>query len=89
MTEPTFPLTFTDPWNEWQHVTQNGVVVRIRQVRTSGCAGGTWDDFYKRYVPLPSPRLTLHYAVSIDGRRIDSFLSFEAALRKAKALANA
>ena len=81
MTEPTFPLTFTGPWNEWQHVTPDGAVARIRQVRTGGYIGeSAWTD-EGPYIPKQ-----IHYTVSIDGRRVDSFCTFEAALRKAKAL---
>lgn len=88
MTEPTFPLTFTGPWNEWQHITSDGTAIRIRQLRMGGCAGGTWNTFFKEYERLPSPPLTTHYAVSVNGCRVDGFPTFKAALRKAKALAN-
>ena len=91
MTEPTFPQTMSAPWNEWQHVTQGGAVVRIRQVRTGGCAGGVWyttPQGYEKWRRIPPAPEHVHYSVSVNGRRSDSFLTFEAALRKAEALVN-
>lgn len=76
MTEPTFPLTFTGPWNEWQRVAPDGAVVRIREVSAHTESG--W-----------RMRGMTRYSISVNGRRVDSFLTFEAALRKAKALAQA